>query len=287
VEFAKRFQIDYERTLPNGTKWKDTPAVQRVRIMCQKYNSKLKDFGMRDYQVIKVIAADGAASLASRNKAVALLVWRTMLAVVYIACLLPMAVLCLPMTVVTRTVAHFKTRQAVQASSVKIYGRDVSATWKLLVAVVLAPALWLTYTAVAATMASLELKRPWTVEVPLLVFFFLPLVGYGGILAGERLSLIVRSMPPLLMLLLQPSYAQELLDLREGLVEAMQGLVDDNGWRVQDYQRPVAVSCGSSVDLEELERIHSEATPRPSHRSSVGASGYITHSHRVLGGLHG
>ena len=44
-------------------------------------------------------------------------------------------------------------------------GRDVSATWKLLVAIVLAPALWLSYTAAAAAIAGLEMQRPWTVEV--------------------------------------------------------------------------------------------------------------------------
>ena len=47
----------------------------------------------------------------------------------------------------------------------KIYGRDVSATWKLLVAIVLAPTLWLCYTAAAASIAAMELRRPWTVEV--------------------------------------------------------------------------------------------------------------------------
>ena len=56
----------------------------------------------------------------------------------------------------------------------------------------------------------------------MLVFLFLPIVGYGAILAAERLMLLLRSMPPLLMLLLRPGAGHELLDLREGLVEAMQ-----------------------------------------------------------------
>jgi len=290
VEFARRFAVDYERVLPDGSLWKESPAVQRVRTMCSDYNSRLKSFGLRDYQVIKVLSPDGAASPASRRKAAFLLVWRALLIIVYVACLLPMALLCLPMTLVTRSVARCKTREAVQASSVKIYGRDVAATWKLMVAIVLAPSLWLTYTAAAAAFAGLELKRPWTVEVPLLVFFFFPLVGYGAILAAERLTLIARSMPPLVALLLHPSYAQELLDLRNGLVDAMQGLVDANGWQVRAPERSVSLSCGSSVDLEELERIHTEATPRPSQpgrrNSRAAIEGFAAPSHRVLGGLH-
>ena len=55
--------------------------------------------------------------------------------------------------------------------------------------------------------------------------------------------------------------AQELLDLREGLVEAMVGLVDNSGWRVQQFQRRLpSVSESSSLDLEELSRIHDEVS---------------------------
>ena len=51
VEFARRFSVDYDRDLPDGSKWKDTPEVVRVRAMCHEYNTRLKDFGLRDYQV--------------------------------------------------------------------------------------------------------------------------------------------------------------------------------------------------------------------------------------------
>lgn len=46
-------------------------------------------------------------------------------------------------------------------------------------------------------------------QVPLLVFFFWPVVGYIAILGAERVMLLLRSMLPLLMLVLRPSYAQE------------------------------------------------------------------------------
>lgn len=159
----------------------------------------------------------------SRARAALLLSWRSLLVLVYVACLLPMALLCLPMTLITRSVAHLKVatppsfllllipnlphppplprpasplspcvlpehrpevacaqaRQAVKSSSVKIYGRDVSATWKLLVAVILAPALWLLYTAAAASLAAMQLRRPWTVEVCCLEGGYLLLVRKG------------------------------------------------------------------------------------------------------------
>lgn len=63
-----------------------------------------------------------------------------------------------------------------------------------------------------------------------------------------------------------PTPSQELLELREGLVDAMQGLVDDNGWfAIGGSLKSAEPTDRSSVDLEELERIHKEVP----HHSSI------------------
>ena len=54
----------------------------------------------------------------------------------------------------TLTVTFAMAKQAVQQSSVKISGRDVLATWKLLISLVFLPSLWIFY-----TFASGELLR--------------------------------------------------------------------------------------------------------------------------------
>lgn len=58
--------------------------------------------GRSSAQVIKVLNDP------SRARAALLLSWRSLLVLVYVACLLPMALLCLPMTLITRSVAHLK-----------------------------------------------------------------------------------------------------------------------------------------------------------------------------------
>ena len=65
-----------------------------------------------------------------------------------------MTILSLPIVVVARTVAAMKARQAVSKSSVKISGRDVAATWKVLVALGLVPILWFVYTWLSGILAT-------------------------------------------------------------------------------------------------------------------------------------
>lgn len=50
-ELSRRFATGYERLLPDGRAWKDTERVRAVRQLTAEYNTKLKSFGMRDYQV--------------------------------------------------------------------------------------------------------------------------------------------------------------------------------------------------------------------------------------------
>lgn len=269
VEFARRFSVGYERVLPDGTKWKDTVPVVRARRMVAEYNARLKDFGLRDYQVARVFV------YVTRRGALALLLWRSLLVVVYAVALLPMALLCFPITCITRLVSRQKASAAAKASAVKIHGRDVAATWKVLIALVLAPVLWLAWTAASAAVAGATLQRPWRVETPLLVFFFLPIVSYLGILAGERIVMTVRSVPPLLMTLAVPSRAKELAEQRQALKQALEGLVDESGWRVEDYIAPLGrplsregeMSAQSRLELEELEGIDSAVSPRASSKT--------------------
>ena len=138
--------------------------------------------------------------------------------------------------------AAFKASQALAKSKVKIYGRDVAATWKVLVALVLVPVLWGLYTYLSGSIAlhvahlSLEMQR----ETMLLVFFFLPLLAYVYILISEQMLVVARSLLPLLMLALRPGDATKLGEQREQLRQAMRELVDEDfGWKDStEYMTP-------------------------------------------------
>ena len=90
---------------------------------------------------------------------------------------LPMTLVWGPLLIVSRGISACKAKQAVAASSVKISGRDVLATWKLLISLVFLPSMWLFYTfASGALIRRLGAPLFWQRETTLLTFFFLPLL---------------------------------------------------------------------------------------------------------------
>ena len=68
----------------------------------------------------------------------------------------------------------------------KIAGRDVLATWKVLIALGVTPVLYILYALLATTVVgqtSVSLK--WKVWTPFLVFIALPIMNYAALKFGE------------------------------------------------------------------------------------------------------
>lgn len=79
---------------------------------------------------------------------------------------------------------HFP--EALAASEVKIAGRDVLATWKILVALGVTPilyALYATLATVVAVKAGASFK--WRLWTPFIVLMILPMIGYAALKFGE------------------------------------------------------------------------------------------------------
>ncbi len=76
--------------------------------------------------------------------------------------------------------------EALAASVVKIAGRDVLATWKILIAMGVAPVLYLFY-AVAATAIAVRANASlkWRILTPFLVIISLPFMNYAALKFGE------------------------------------------------------------------------------------------------------
>ncbi len=77
-------------------------------------------------------------------------------------------------------------KEALAASMVKVAGRDVLATWKVLISLVMTPALY-TFYAFVATVVSFKADVPfdrilWT---PFLTLLALPCIGYAALKFGE------------------------------------------------------------------------------------------------------
>ena len=69
---------------------------------------------------------------------------------------------------------------------VKVAGRDVLATWKILISLGIAPVLYCFY-AFMATVVAFKADAPlhWKIWTPILVMIALPFIGYAALKFGE------------------------------------------------------------------------------------------------------
>lgn len=75
---------------------------------------------------------------------------------------------------------------AVKGSTVKIAGRDILATWKILVGLVLLPTLYGFYTLVMlAAVLQTDLSFRWKVALPAATWVLLPFVSYASLRFAE------------------------------------------------------------------------------------------------------
>lgn len=76
--------------------------------------------------------------------------------------------------------------EALAASTVKVAGRDVLATWKILISLGVAPFLYSFY-ALLATIVAVKAHAPlkWRIWTPFITMASLPIIGYSALKFGE------------------------------------------------------------------------------------------------------
>jgi glycerol-3-phosphate O-acyltransferase / dihydroxyacetone phosphate acyltransferase len=76
--------------------------------------------------------------------------------------------------------------EALASSSVKVHGRDVIASWKVLISVGVAPVLYSFYALVATILVvKAHAPRKWRLLTPPLIIAALPVIGYATLKFGE------------------------------------------------------------------------------------------------------
>ncbi|KAE8132344.1 hypothetical protein BDV38DRAFT_212670 [Aspergillus pseudotamarii] len=216
--------VELNRRLVKGyTHFKDDPRIVHLRKSIAEYNRELRLLGIRDHQVgyarfsfIKVIF-----TLISRLLKLSLLTIGT----------LPGLLLFTPVFITTKVISKQKSQEALAASTVKLQGRDVMATWKLLVALAFAPALYAFYT-VGFTIWAYHNRIQNTVPewmplwliVPIGMVLF-PTITFAALRIGEVGMDILKSLRPL-VLSLNPSSANSLVKLRQKRAALAQQVTD-------------------------------------------------------------
>jgi len=236
VELNKRFLLAYSY-------FKDDPRIQALRDKVLKYNRLLRDLGLRDHQVPRAQKASW--------KTFGLLLYRVFLLLAWTIFSLPGVVLHAPIFVTASVVSKIKAKEALAASVVKVAGRDVLATWKVLISLVMTPALY-TFYALVATLVTIKADAPlnrilWT---PFLTLLALPCIGYAALKFGEAGMDVLKSLGPLIITLIpgKHRYLEHLKRVRQELAKELGEAIDEFGPQIwEDFDKNRIVIPSASV----------------------------------------
>lgn len=216
--------VELNRRLVQGyTHFKDDPRVAKLKTSVADYNRQLRLLGIRDHQV--------EYAKFSFVEVFITFIYRLLKLFIMSIGTLPGLLLFAPVFVATKVISRKKSQEALAASTVKLQGRDVMATWKLLVALAFAPALYAFYTAVFTFWTYHNRIQGLVPEwVPLWVMVWLgmilfPSITFAALRIGEIGMDILKSLRPL-VLSLNPSSANTLVKLRQRRHELAQEVTE-------------------------------------------------------------
>jgi len=205
--------VELNRRLVKGyTVYKDDPRVVALKKSVQDYNKQLRYMNISDHQVEN--------ARFSLPKVILLLFYRLIKISVLAIGVLPGLVLFAPVFIASKIISIKKSKEALAASTVKLQGRDVMATWKLLVALALAPILYNFYTISLVVWTYRNRIQGYMPDwVPLWAVFifgyvFFPTITFAALRFGEVGMDIVKSLRPLI-LSLNPASSNLIYGLRE------------------------------------------------------------------------
>jgi len=216
VELNRRLALGYE-------KYKNDPRIVNLQKSVKEYNRQLRYLNIRDHQV--------QYAKMSWPIVVFTFLYRLSKLLVLSAGVLPGLILFAPVFIATKIISRQKAKTALAGSTVKIQGRDVMATWKLLVSLAFAPVLYNLYTSLLAYRVYQD--RLWG-RVPewvpiwgvfLAGWIFFPAITFAALRFGEVGMDIVKSLRPLIMCI-NPSSSYNIHQLRERRAELSTQVTD-------------------------------------------------------------
>ena len=204
VELNRRLAMGYER-------YKDDERIASLTVGVKDYNAQLRYLNLKDHQV--------QYARMSILKVIFLFFYRSMKLMMLFAGTVPGLLLFTPVFVATKLISREKAKTALAGSTVKIAGRDVMATWKILVALGLVPTLYHLYSIIVVTKAwhdGLWGYLPHWVPlwlIYLLVWPALAVITLAALRFGEVGMDIAKSLRPLI-LCLSPTSSYNIHKLR-------------------------------------------------------------------------
>ncbi|KAI1116452.1 acyltransferase [Nemania sp. NC0429] len=254
--------VELNRKLAIGfSKYKEDPRIVALMDNLRDYNKQLHYLNIKDHQL--------SYARMTLLRVVFTLFYRVAKLLILSIGVVPGLVLFAPVFVATKYISYQKAKEALAGSSVKIQGRDVMATWKLLVAMAFAPALYNLYSIILAVKVYqdnlwgyLHHSIPfWMVYIIAWIIF--PAITFAAFRIGEVGMDILKSLRPL-VLCISPTSSYSVQRLRERRLELSKQVVTvindlgpdmyDDFEKTRIVSDPFHDSPSSSRDQSEVRR---------------------------------
>ncbi|KAH3900195.1 bifunctional glycerol-3-phosphate/glycerone-phosphate O-acyltransferase GPT2 SCDLUD_003166 [Saccharomycodes ludwigii] len=254
--------VEINRRLMKGyTKYKDDERIIRLKEQVKEYNKELSQAGLKDYQIDIITELSAVQSLFK-------LVTRLAILFIMVALALPGSILFSPIFLTASIYSKKKALEGLKKSVVKIKGTDLLATWKLVVALAMAPILYITYSVLFIKFGPESMKPFGSCSVLNFIFAYIVLVftTWVSFRTGERGMDVFKSLPPLLVCLVYPNWKlQHLKSFRDNLSKEMRTVCDTLGPTVfPNYEK---MTTELEKHLEEHHRLRGR-----SRSSSINSS---------------
>ncbi|CAO3608284.1 unnamed protein product [Mucor hiemalis] len=241
VDLNRRFVIGFNL-------YKNDPRVIDLQQKVLAYNQLLKYHGLRDHQVPEINLRGWRTFCLLCYRVGILLVWGLLS--------FPGSILNLPIVVTAKALSAKKAKDALASSTVKIAGRDVLATWKFLVGLVLIPLLYGLYTLIVFWICmKSELSWFQTILYPALTWTLLPFVSYASMRFAENGVDVFKSLRPLYVALVDPDSTANLRQLREKLSNNITEVINEIGPHVFSDFDPDNVFRSDSTSQESVNEL--------------------------------
>lgn len=217
LELNRRFAEGFAAT-------QNDPKVKRIVAEVVDYNEKLQRFGLKDRHIEREDLGDVH------------MLWILIARVVYLVLLMLLAfpglVLNAPIGGIAKLLALREAKKSQKASDVKIEGKDVIASYKIIVGLVLVPCIYFFYGLIVAFF--------WGLGWGMASVAVLPFISYASVIVLEEGYLVWKASIPLLFSFIHSSYRQQCMALRQQRTElrnAIREAVEEFGPKVlKDFE---------------------------------------------------
>ncbi|KAJ3412609.1 hypothetical protein HDV05_000477 [Chytridiales sp. JEL 0842] len=212
----------------NSVDNRDNPRVLALSEKLKTYHRLLDSIGIRDQEV--------ETTGIPQASAVGLLVWNLVLMVLVFVFVIPGILLNAPIFLLSDYISTKKAKEALAASSVKVRGYDVLASWKVMISTLGFPILYLALAITTTILLTLLTPPPpagpltpgTSVAIGACVFFAMPFCSYFTIRITEHGKDLYLTLKPLAVsVFVSRSYTHGLRTFRKNLQSELLSVVDE------------------------------------------------------------